>query len=93
MMSDNVPENIMPSNRTMSSIKQEIDNPMTPTRSYHQVCSPSTTIQASEVNKNAFFHLLTSLPKMIKKKNKRINITHALKENNKNTKIHIYLST
>lgn len=50
MMTDNVPENIMPSSRTMSSIKQEVDNPMTPARNYHQVCSPSTTIQATEVN-------------------------------------------
>ncbi|XP_044009335.1 steroid hormone receptor ERR2-like isoform X3 [Aphidius gifuensis] len=48
MMTDNVPENIMPNSRTMSSIKQEVDNPMTPTRNYHQVCSPSTTIQATE---------------------------------------------
>ncbi|KAK0083168.1 hypothetical protein PV325_009226 [Microctonus aethiopoides] len=49
MMSGSATENMIPSNRTGPSIKQEIENPATPTQNYHQVCSPSTTIQHQEV--------------------------------------------
>ncbi|XP_043273452.1 steroid hormone receptor ERR1 isoform X2 [Venturia canescens] len=48
MMSGNAVETIIGNNRTMPSIKQELDNPTTPTQNYHQVCSPSTTIQHQE---------------------------------------------
>lgn len=49
MMSGNAVENMIGNNRTMPSIKQEVENPTTPTQNYHQVCSPSTTIQHQEV--------------------------------------------
>ncbi|XP_015120013.1 steroid hormone receptor ERR1 isoform X4 [Diachasma alloeum] len=45
MMSGNASENMITSNRVLPGIKQEVDNPTTPSQSYHQVCSPSTTIQ------------------------------------------------
>lgn len=47
MMSD-ATENMIGNNRTMPNIKQEIDNPTTPTQNY-QVCSPTTTLQHQEV--------------------------------------------
>ncbi|XP_034942584.1 steroid hormone receptor ERR2 isoform X3 [Chelonus insularis] len=49
MMSGHSTDNMIPSNnRTVPNIKQEIENPTTPTQNYHQVCSPSTTIQHQE---------------------------------------------
>ena len=48
-MSSNTIESMIGSTRTMPSIKQEVENPSTPTHNYHQVCSPSTTIQHQEV--------------------------------------------
>ncbi|XP_072747826.1 estrogen-related receptor isoform X6 [Anoplolepis gracilipes] len=45
MMSDT--ESMIGNNRTMPNIKQEIDNPTTPTQNY-QVCSPTTTLQHQE---------------------------------------------
>ncbi|XP_017788639.1 PREDICTED: steroid hormone receptor ERR1 isoform X1 [Habropoda laboriosa] len=41
-------ENMIGNNRTMANIKQEIENPTTPTQNY-QVCSPTTTLQHQEV--------------------------------------------
>lgn len=49
MMSGNTTDTMIPNNRTVPNIKQEIENPTTPTQNYHQVCSPSTTIQHQEV--------------------------------------------
>ncbi|XP_044598304.1 steroid hormone receptor ERR2 isoform X6 [Cotesia glomerata] len=49
MMSGNTTDTMIPTNRTVPNIKQEIENPTTPTQNYHQVCSPSTTIQHQEV--------------------------------------------
>ncbi|XP_036151346.1 steroid hormone receptor ERR2 isoform X3 [Monomorium pharaonis] len=46
MMSD-ATESMIGNNRTMPNIKQEIDNPTTPTQNY-QVCSPTTTLQHQE---------------------------------------------
>ncbi|XP_015439932.1 PREDICTED: steroid hormone receptor ERR2 isoform X2 [Dufourea novaeangliae] len=48
MMSGAGAENMIGNNRTMANIKQEIDNPTTPTQNY-QVCSPTTTLQHQEV--------------------------------------------
>lgn len=48
MMSDASTESMIGNNRTMPNIKQEIDNPTTPTQNY-QVCSPTTTLQHQEV--------------------------------------------
>ncbi|XP_011312293.1 steroid hormone receptor ERR2 isoform X2 [Fopius arisanus] len=45
MMSGNVSENMISSNRLLPGIKQEVDNPTTASQNYHQSCSPSTTIQ------------------------------------------------
>lgn len=50
MMSGNTTDTMIPTNRTLPNIKQEVENPTTPTQNYHQVCSPSTTIQQQEVN-------------------------------------------
>ncbi|XP_071650550.1 estrogen-related receptor isoform X3 [Temnothorax longispinosus] len=47
MMSDATTESMIGNNRTMPNIKQEIDNPTTPTQNY-QVCSPTTTLQHQE---------------------------------------------
>ncbi|XP_029169486.1 steroid hormone receptor ERR2 isoform X8 [Nylanderia fulva] len=47
MMSDATTESMIGNNRTMPNIKQEIDNPTTPTQNY-QVCSPTTTLQQQE---------------------------------------------
>ncbi|XP_018314005.1 estrogen-related receptor isoform X1 [Mycetomoellerius zeteki] len=47
MMSDATMESVIGNNRTMPNIKQEIDNPTTPTQNY-QVCSPTTTLQHQE---------------------------------------------
>ncbi|XP_077275136.1 estrogen-related receptor isoform X3 [Temnothorax americanus] len=47
MMSDATAESMIGNNRTMPNIKQEIDNPTTPTQNY-QVCSPTTTLQHQE---------------------------------------------
>ncbi|XP_033216256.1 steroid hormone receptor ERR1 isoform X3 [Belonocnema kinseyi] len=47
MMSGTTVESMI-GNRTMPNIKQEIENPTTPTQSCHQVCSPSTTLQHQE---------------------------------------------
>ncbi|XP_053597273.1 steroid hormone receptor ERR2 isoform X6 [Microplitis demolitor] len=49
MMSGNTTDTMIPTNRTLPNIKQEVENPTTPTQNYHQVCSPSTTIQQQEV--------------------------------------------
>ncbi|XP_011644939.1 steroid hormone receptor ERR2 isoform X3 [Pogonomyrmex barbatus] len=46
MMSDAPSESMIGNNR-MPNIKQEIDNPTTPTQNY-QVCSPTTTLQQQE---------------------------------------------
>ncbi|KYN36080.1 Steroid hormone receptor ERR1 [Trachymyrmex septentrionalis] len=46
-MSDATMESVIGNNRTMPNIKQEIDNPTTPTQNY-QVCSPTTTLQHQE---------------------------------------------
>jgi estrogen-related receptor ERR len=48
-MSGTTAESMIGSNRTLSSIKQEIDNTSTSTQNY-QVCSPTTTLQQQEVN-------------------------------------------
>lgn len=50
MMSGAITESMIGNNRTMPNIKQEVDNPTTPTQNY-QVCSPSTTLQHQEVLK------------------------------------------
>ncbi|XP_070530357.1 estrogen-related receptor isoform X2 [Cardiocondyla obscurior] len=47
MMSDVTSESMIGNNRTMPNIKQEIDNPTTPSQNY-QVCSPTTTLQHQE---------------------------------------------
>ncbi|XP_018358009.1 PREDICTED: steroid hormone receptor ERR1 isoform X3 [Trachymyrmex cornetzi] len=47
MMSDATMESVIGNNRTIPNIKQEIDNPTTPTQNY-QVCSPTTTLQHQE---------------------------------------------
>ncbi|XP_024887202.1 steroid hormone receptor ERR2 isoform X7 [Temnothorax curvispinosus] len=47
MMSDATTESMIGNSRTMPNIKQEIDNPTTPTQNY-QVCSPTTTLQHQE---------------------------------------------
>ncbi|KAH0954991.1 hypothetical protein HN011_003179 [Eciton burchellii] len=47
MMSEATTESMIGNNRTMPNIKQEIDNPTTPTQNY-QVCSPTTTLQHQE---------------------------------------------
>ncbi|XP_076166719.1 estrogen-related receptor isoform X1 [Ptiloglossa arizonensis] len=48
MMSGAGTEIMIGNNRTMANIKQEIENPTTPTQNY-QVCSPTTTLQHQEV--------------------------------------------
>ncbi|XP_015171693.1 PREDICTED: steroid hormone receptor ERR1 isoform X3 [Polistes dominula] len=48
MMSGTATEGMICYNRTMPNIKQEVDNPATPTQNY-QVCSPTTTLQNQEV--------------------------------------------
>lgn len=48
MMPGGGTENMIGNNRTMANIKQEIENPTTPTQNY-QVCSPTTTLQHQEV--------------------------------------------
>lgn len=48
MMSGAGIENMIGNNRTMANIKQEVENPTTPTQNY-QVCSPTTTLQHQEV--------------------------------------------
>lgn len=49
MMSDVTTESMIGNNnRIMPNIKQEVDNPTTPTQNY-QVCSPTTTLQNQEV--------------------------------------------
>lgn len=48
MMSGVTIDNMIANNRSLPIIKQEVDN-TTATQSYHQVCSPTTTLQQQEV--------------------------------------------
>ncbi|XP_015585204.1 steroid hormone receptor ERR1 isoform X4 [Cephus cinctus] len=48
MMSGTAVEGTVGNNRTMPNIKQEVENPTTPTQNYHQVCSPTTTLHHQE---------------------------------------------
>ncbi|XP_012285432.1 steroid hormone receptor ERR2 isoform X3 [Orussus abietinus] len=48
-MSGTAVESMIGNNRAMPNIKQEIENPTTPTQNYHQVCSPTTTLHHQEV--------------------------------------------
>ncbi|XP_012257460.1 steroid hormone receptor ERR2 isoform X7 [Athalia rosae] len=41
---DGGPTVMVGNNRTIPNIKQEVENPTTPSQNYHQVCSPTTTL-------------------------------------------------
>lgn len=56
-MSGTAAESMIGNNRTIPNIKQEIDNPTTPTQNY-QVCSPTTTLQQPEVD-SKFVKIIT----------------------------------
>lgn len=72
MMPGGGTENMIGNNRTMANIKQEIENPTTPTQNY-QVCSPTTTLQHQEVFRTCIVFTVENI--VIRETNRKCKIT------------------